>query len=161
MFASMAQIPEVSPAEEIGGEFADVLAICPVAEDHVRLHEILRGRDLRLIGAATWREGAGGLARHQPRVVICEAVLPDADWKEVLALIAIRTDAPKLIVISRLADESRWAEVLNLGGYDVLPKPLVHDEVVRVVGLAWQSWNSEKERQEQQPESLSRKENSK
>lgn len=62
-------------------------------------------------------------------------------------------------MISRLADESLWAEVLNLGGYDVLPTPLVEDEVTRVVWLAWQNWNNERERQGRQPQALSEKEN--
>jgi DNA-binding response OmpR family regulator len=43
---------------------------------------------------------------------------------------------PDLIVASRLADEYLWAEVLNLGGYDVLAKPFNAEEVRRVVGLA-------------------------
>jgi len=30
--------------------------------------------------------------------------------------------------------------VLNLGGYDVLPKPLEASEVTRVVSLAWMHW---------------------
>ena len=29
-----------------------------------------------------------------------------------------------------------WAEVLNIGGYDVLPQPLERDEVQRVVAAA-------------------------
>jgi hypothetical protein len=35
-------------------------------------------------------------------------------------------------VISRLADEYLWAEVLNLGGHDVLAKPLRQAEVLWV-----------------------------
>ena len=64
-------------------------------------------------------------------------------------------------MISRQAHESLWAEVLNLAGYDVLPKPLVKDEVVRVVGLAWQNWNSERDRGGKGSGPLREKENSK
>jgi DNA-binding response OmpR family regulator len=45
---------------------------------------------------------------------------------------------PTLIVTSRLADDELWAEVLNLGAYDVLAQPFDPDEVYRVVFLAWQ-----------------------
>jgi FixJ family two-component response regulator len=38
--------------------------------------------------------------------------------------------------MSRHADERLWAEVLNLGGYDLLAKPLEGDEVSRVVEMA-------------------------
>jgi DNA-binding response OmpR family regulator len=41
-----------------------------------------------------------------------------------------------LIVTSRTADEHLWAEVLNIGGYDVLPQPFNRDEVERVVAAA-------------------------
>lgn len=151
-----AAVPEASRAE--------VLAVCPRPEDRIRLHEIFREYHLALHEAVTWRDGAENLARHRPQVVICEARLPDADWKEVLDQTASLRDAPRLIVISSQADESLWAEVLNLGGYDVLPKPLVKDEVARVVGLAWQNWNNERQRHGRQPQSLaklSKKENSK
>jgi hypothetical protein len=59
--------------------------------------------------------------------------------------------------MSNQADESLWAEVLNLGGYDVLPKPLVRDEVKRVVTLAWQNWKNERDRLGNQPGLLSKR----
>jgi DNA-binding response OmpR family regulator len=37
-----------------------------------------------------------------------------------------------LIVVSRLANESLWAEVLNLGGFDVLALPFDREELERV-----------------------------
>jgi len=36
---------------------------------------------------------------------------------------------PKFVVASQRADGRLWAEVLNLGGYDLLMKPLDADEV--------------------------------
>ena len=45
------------------------------------------------------------------------------------------------------ADDRLWAEVLSLGGYNVLPKPFKTDEVFREVGLAWLSWKSKQLRQ--------------
>ena len=41
-----------------------------------------------------------------------------------------------LVVTSRIADEWLWAEVLNLGGYDVLAQPFDREEVTRVVRSA-------------------------
>jgi DNA-binding response OmpR family regulator len=55
-------------------------------------------------------------------------------------------EAPLLIVTSRLADEHLWAEVLNLGGYDVLMKPFDRLEVLRVISLAWLHWKERRER---------------
>jgi hypothetical protein len=48
-------------------------------------------------------------------------------------------------VTSRLADERLWSEVLNLGGYDVLPQPLDRNEALRTIGLAWDRWARQEE----------------
>jgi FixJ family two-component response regulator len=70
------------------------------------------------------------LSNDSNRVVICERSLADGDWKDLLGKTA------RLIVTSHAADEALWAEVLNLGGYDVLAQPFDEQEVRRVVALA-------------------------
>jgi len=85
-------------------------------------------------------------ARHMhsghARVVVCERDLPDGDWRDVLEIAASMLSPPPVIVTSRLADEYLWAEVLNLGGYDVLAKPLDRQEVGRSLNLAWERWTN-------------------
>ena len=70
-------------------------------------------------------------------VVITEHDLAVYNWKDVVNAIDGLREPPLLIVISRLADDSLWAEALNLGVYDVLAKPLVQAEVVRALTSAW------------------------
>lgn len=75
-------------------------------------------------------------------VILCECRLSDGCWKDILRALEARATIlkpPSLIVISRLADERLWAEVLNLGGYDVLLKPLDGAEVSRVLASAARS----------------------
>jgi hypothetical protein len=38
------------------------------------------------------------------------------------------------------ADESLWAQVLNLGGFDVLMTPFEPEEVLRITFAAWSHW---------------------
>jgi len=45
-------------------------------------------------------------------------------------------NGPALIVTSNAGDEALWAEVLNLGGYDVLAQPFDQNEVARVIASA-------------------------
>jgi DNA-binding response OmpR family regulator len=61
---------------------------------------------------------AAHLSRSAISVVICDSDLPDGDWKDVLQHVLQARSTPVLIVTSRVADHSLWAEVLNLGGYD-------------------------------------------
>jgi len=54
--------------------------------------------------------------------------------------VTIVPDPPPLIVTSRLADERLWAEVLNLGAFDVIAKPFDRMETMRVISAAWRAW---------------------
>jgi DNA-binding response OmpR family regulator len=72
-------------------------------------------------------------------VILCERDLPDGNWKRLFDAVRDMAHAPRFIVTSRLADDRLWAEVLNLGGYDVLATPFIADEVCRVVSSALDS----------------------
>ena len=76
------------------------------------------------------------LADSRISVVICDTLLPDGNWKDLLAYMARAKATSVLVVTSTVADESLWAEVLNLGGYDVLAQPFDREEVTRVVRSA-------------------------
>jgi hypothetical protein len=88
---------------------------------------------------STCREGLAYLRGNDTPVVICERDLADGNWKLVLNGFDGLPMPPNLIVTSRLADDELWAEVLNLGGYDVLAQPFDTEEVYRIVFLAWMS----------------------
>lgn len=123
-----------------------VLAISPFEEDHIFLRNIFGHSKWHIRGVRCWGDASPYLAAHRTPVVICESELPDANWKEVLEEVERLPDTPVLIVTSRLADDYLWAEVLNLGGYDVLMKPFDPVEVVRVISLAWLNWKQSSER---------------
>ena len=80
------------------------------------------------------------LLKSGPNLVLCEKDLPDGTWKDVFREAGGLDNPPPVVVVSRLADERLWAEVLNLGGFDVLLKPFEHSEVRRVMGMALRQW---------------------
>jgi DNA-binding response OmpR family regulator len=82
------------------------------------------------------------LQEDRARVVLCEHALPDGNWKDMLDIARSHRFPPPVIVTSRLADDYLWAEVLNLGGYDVLATPLEPAEALRSISLAWQRWET-------------------
>ncbi len=124
-----------------------VLLVSPAPEDHAFLQPLLCAAGRKVYLVRTYREALGVLCRDRIAVIICERDLPDGKWKDLLSQIAPITDPPCLIVASRLADEFLWAEVLNLGGYDVLAKPFDAEEVARVVALACESWQRRRQSQ--------------
>ena len=75
------------------------------------------------IGVSTCREALTYLGDNDTAVLICERDLPDGDWKFVLNGFDSLPMPPNLIVTARLANDELWAEVLNLGGYNVLAQP--------------------------------------
>jgi len=68
------------------------------------------------------------LAGRVAPVVFCERDLPDGTWKDLLDF------GRNLIVVSRVADESFWTEVLNRGGHDVLASPLEERDILHALG---------------------------
>jgi len=139
-----------------------ILAVLPAMEDRNSLKSILKGSNwtIRFARPSRRRRPApSGLLRHLSKVgaVLTDAHLPDGHtWRDVLREIeatpvamgahqgqADRNDkaaellsTPPLIVVDRLADDALWAEVLNLGGYDVLVKPFDEKEVLHVLTMA-------------------------
>jgi DNA-binding response OmpR family regulator len=73
-------------------------------------------------------------------VLRCERDHAEGNWKDLLNTTASLPAPPNLIVFSGLADESVWAKVLNLGGFDVLTTPFEPEEVLRVAFSAWSRW---------------------
>ena len=111
-----------------------VVVVNPVSEDCACWKDSLDDLGLHTHCVRDDHELEEFLQTNKASVVLCEG--EDHSWKNVLDRLAGMDGPPRLIVMSRLADERLWAEVLNLGGYDVLAKPLDCEELRRVVGTA-------------------------
>lgn len=112
-------------------------------EEQTFLAQTFNGTCWELREARTYRDALMILCHERMPVVICQCSLPDGNWQDVLGQTAILPDAPRLIVTSAQPDDHLWAEVLNMGGYDVLATPFDRNEVIRTVVAAWQSWETE------------------
>jgi hypothetical protein len=124
-----------------------VLAILPDPGDQGSMRRIFDHSKWELRFARTLHEAQAALQDLRIGVVVCESCLADGRcWKDLLSHTAAMAPPPPLIVTDRLADDSLWAEVLNLGGYDLLMKPFDEGEVRRVVTLAWHCWKDHIER---------------
>jgi DNA-binding response OmpR family regulator len=136
MFTSRQKLPTATQTPEN----ISILVVSPHPEDVTCLRHILHHRDWHIALSTSLEEATRHVATQTPSVIICERDLPDGNWKDLLQQAEKMAHAPLLLVVSKHADENLWAEVLNLGGYDVLLKPFDRAEVVRVVGMAWRYW---------------------
>ena len=108
--------------------------------DFLLLDRMLGCPSFKLLGVRTCRDACDILLQSFVPVVISDRNLPDGCWKHVLGAAESSEHPPHLVVASQLADARLWAEVLNLGGYDVLAKPFDATEVNRAVESAVRNW---------------------
>ena len=121
-------------------EIITILIVSPISDDHRFLRETLGHPNWRLHKAHDAKQACRILARTQVPVVLCECKLPDGSWKEVFSYADSLPEPPLFVVVSDTADQTLWAEVLNLGGYDVLAKPFDRGELLQVIGMSWRHW---------------------
>ena len=116
-----------------------VLAISPDEHDFEVLRRMIDPA-WTLLQAPSVLAALDAIGECHPVAVLCDTESRPGTWRDLLGHTAHSPDAPRLIVTSRLADETLWAEVLNLGAYDVLAKPFEAEEVCRILGMACRQW---------------------
>ncbi len=119
-----------------------LLAFSSRKDDRDSLCRILANSRWNVTEARTCREALDALSRRPIPVIVCNRELPDRGWKSLLEGCRNRAPHPSPVVFRRLAGAGLWAEVLNLGRFDVLGTPFDAGEVARVSVLAWQSCNN-------------------
>lgn len=131
-----------------GGTFQDrvrILAVLPEAD-----RDLLRAAGAKnqwhITFADTYEEAQRLLAKVQAPVVLCDRDLAQDWWSMVEGLAACSRQAC-ILLVSKVADDYLWNELVRRGGYDVLSKPLEEAELVRAVRLAWTYWSSTNRRQ--------------
>ncbi len=119
-----------------------VLAITSQSDDCDALRNILRSDNWDVRGVPLCDAALDIISKTNPAVILCEQSLPDGTWRNLINSMDRLAPVPPVIVMSRQADEKLWAEVLNLGAYDLLQYPFEESEVRRVVGGAFRSNSS-------------------
>lgn len=121
------------------------LAVSSSREDLSFLASKLQEGHWQLYTARSYREALAELSRRRVPVVLCECQLPDGNWKDLLSQLAPMLEPPRLIAFSRNADEALWAEVLNMGAFDLLATPFREEELMFTIDSAWLDWEGEQE----------------
>ena len=128
------------PRLVIGNEAIAVLSVSPIQHDHDTLASLLSRDQWRIHNALSLQSASAFLRSHAVPLVICEHDLSPDTWTQLLDETRLLSIPPVLIMTCRVADDSLWAEAINVGAYDVLAKPLDRTEVTRVLSSAWLHW---------------------
>jgi DNA-binding NtrC family response regulator len=114
-----------------------ILIVSPLEDDYAALGQIFRTAGYHVRFARTCPEAWIVLHRERVDAVITECDFPDGlSWRDLLDEVHSLEGVKPVIVASHLADDRLWAEVLNLGGYDLLLKPFDAEETERVLAMA-------------------------
>ena len=117
-------------------EIRNILAVLAPGVDRDWLQEILSPAPWRLSLSGSLEDARRLFEIHRFDAVICRTRFGDKRWLDLLRVIQEMKSPPPLIVADRLADERLWAEVLDLGGHDVLALPFAEKEVLYALEMA-------------------------
>ena len=129
---------ETTPADTTCIRIVSVLA---TAQDRCLLDEVSNRNQWNVVFANAYNEACLLSDRLKPPIILFDRDVAGPDWRHAVASLASASGSACVLLISRVADDYLWNEVVLNGGYDVLSKPLREDEVMRAVRLAWSYWN--------------------
>jgi FixJ family two-component response regulator len=75
-------------------------------------------------------------------VILFDRDLPGADWRTAVENLAASPHRACVVLMSGVVDDYLRQELFRRGGYEVLPKPLRADNILRVIKLALSYWTS-------------------
>ena len=113
-----------------------VLFVSSRREDAGMLTQILKPESIEFKHVSSLEDARQTLGQVSFGAVLTEAYLQDGDWKDVLGATWELETVPAVVVTHRFADDRFWAEVLNLGCYDMLAQPFDASEVRRILTSA-------------------------
>jgi DNA-binding NtrC family response regulator len=124
-----------------------VMIVSVLLEDQDRslIAEVCYQNQWDVFFAKTCDEARQVSEQIKPHVILLDRDLADGDWRNFLSACAASSAGACTMLISKVADDYLWNEVVCNGGYDVLPKPLREQDVLRAVKFAWSYWNSTKQ----------------
>ena len=132
-------VPVAEPVKR--GRKVELLTIRTPSRDYLSLRSILFHTNWLVHWVADLYEATIFLEDHAVPVVVCPRDLPDATWGELLDAVRRLPNPPNVLVYSDEADQGFGIEVLNAGGYDLLPTPFQRDEVLRAISVACRAWH--------------------
>jgi|SRR5579863_2097905 len=114
-----------------------VLFVSPRPEDATTLSSMLGSLSIPIEYVADLAQARALIRDGKYPVILTEANLSDGTWRDVLELARRLAPRSDVIVTDAGADARFWAEVLNMGAYDLIAQPFATGEVQRILSNAY------------------------
>jgi DNA-binding NtrC family response regulator len=136
--------PLSAPAAHPSTEMAQIriVALLASVEDREVLARLSEPHNWTVLSASSCGEAWDLLNRYKAPIVICDREFPGAEWRDVIQMMSSATHLVYAILVSKVADDYLWSEVIRHGGYDLLAAPLREESLLRAVRLASSYWRS-------------------
>jgi len=106
---------------------------------HAYLSEVVSTAGWSIRAAATVEEAIPETRDRSCSLVIYDCNETD-DWRGAFDRLRSVNSTTCLLLASRVTDPYLWQEVIDAGGFDVLPRSAPQDELIRKLRFAW-FWN--------------------
>jgi len=113
-----------------------LLIVTSRAEDVSELNEILRETSWLVTEVSSLDDAAAKLKAAALPIIFYDRDAAGVCWQETIErLIAARKGAC-VVLVSNVADQYLWEEVVQRGGFDLLPRPFRKDQVLSTLAFA-------------------------
>lgn len=114
-----------------------LIAVLAAENDRKLLHAIAarEGWKVTVVDDVTALPAA--ISARAPGVILYDRDTPGMLWRHAVQSLAQSAPDCSILLVSSVSDRYLWEEVVRLGGYDVLTKPLSADALIHAVHLAW------------------------
>lgn len=119
-----------------------LLAVFPAVAERVAIIDLAAHYDWEIAVCPALAAAEKELVSRQPALILYDRDTPGPDWRDAFELLSRRSGESSIILVSSVADEYLWQEVVQLGGYDVLAKPISAEAAANCINLAWAFFRS-------------------
>ncbi|RYY46241.1 MAG: sigma-54-dependent Fis family transcriptional regulator, partial [Chitinophagaceae bacterium] len=100
------------------------------------LSNFLKRKGFTASSASSGKKGLEAVKENNFDLVLCDFRLGDMDGKEVLQQIKAVQPAMPVVILTGYSDVKMAVEVMRLGAFDYITKPLVPEEIIKMINKA-------------------------
>lgn len=110
-----------------------ILALSMSLDDRLLLEQLAKPRHWTVRFTHSPQEGFTLATQNHFEVVLCDRNQYGYPWREVIDRLASISPESCILLVSPVKEDYLWRDVLQLGGYDVLPRPLRESAVLQAI----------------------------